>query len=84
MCNIEICICKFYQVLICGLLVSIDELPARYICCVLLVCTELMGMQVRIAVVGQGTGQIIEAHQEPLLHIEYIPPKVRLVCWSSA
>ncbi len=43
-----------------------------------------MGVQVRIAVVGQGTGQIIEAHQEPLLHIEYTPPKVRLVCWSSA
>jgi len=44
---------------------------------------ELMGVQVRIAVVGQGTGQVIEAHQEPLLHIEYTPPKVRPVCWSS-
>ncbi len=62
----------------------VDELPARYVCCVLLVSIELMGVQVRIAVVGQGTGQVIEAHQEPLLHIEYTPPKVRLVCWSSA
>lgn len=62
----------------------LDELPARYVCCVFLVSAELMGMQVRIAVVGQGTGQVIEAHQEPLLHIEYTPSKVRLGCWSSA
>ena len=45
---------------------------------------ELMGVQVRIAVVGQGTGQVIEAHEERLLHIEYTPPKVSLVCWSAA
>ena len=61
-----------------------DKLPARYVCCVLLVSTEPMGVQVRIAVVGQGTGQVIEAHQEALLHIEYTPPKVRPVCWSGA
>ena len=59
------------------------ELPARCDCCVLLLSISLMGMQVRIAVVGQGTGQVIEAHQEPLLHIGYTPPKVKLVCWSS-
>ncbi len=37
MCNVAICICNFYQVLIYGLQVSADELPARYVCCVLLV-----------------------------------------------
>lgn len=39
--------------------------------------------QVRIAVVGQGTGQVIEAHQEPLLHIGYTPPKANAVSLSA-
>ena len=32
--------------------------------------------QVRIAVVGQGTGQVIQAKGDPLLHVDYTPPKV--------
>ena len=37
-------------------------------------------MQVRIAVVGQGTGDVIQALQETRLQIEYTPTKVRSFC----
>ncbi len=78
MCKIK-CICNFYQALTYGPAVML----VSYLQDTFVMSMELMGVQVRIAVVGQGTGQVIEAHQEPLLHIEYTPPKVRPVCWSS-
>ena len=37
-------------------------------------------MQVRIAVVGQGTGEVIQAQQETRLQIEYTPTKVCSFC----
>ena len=54
----------------------------------LVLLSAVADTQVRIAVVEQGTGHVIEAKQEPLLHIDYTPPKVspmyRLFCFCQS
>lgn len=43
-------------------------------CCVVL--NTLRSVQVNIAVVGAGTGQVLTAKQDSLLKIDFVPPKV--------
>ncbi len=41
-------------------------------------------MQVRIAVVGHGTGDILTEQKEPLLRIDFIPPTVSYLNLSAS
>lgn len=56
--------------------------PAKDVMSKAMFCAEAMFrsyghcVQVRIAVVGQGTGQILTAKPEPLLSISFTPPTV--------